>query len=298
MSRTYMRTTSLDRLVEDFLAGGGARQVVSLGAGTDTRLFRIQAQRTADAPRLVYHEVDFPTVTARKVDAVARDGRLMGAVRALAGLAGRDDRDEGDGDKVVLDRAAGSLYSPGYNLHPVDLRAPPPTLPNLDPHLPTLVICECLLCYIVPSPTALLTHLLTSLLPAPPAPLGMLVYEPLAPASSAFARTMAANLARRAIRLALLPDLPAHLARLRQHGFPHAAAADVAFLWDRWIPDQEKSRVAKLEFLDELEEWRLIAGHYCVVWAWREEEEEEEEGDQTGVFAKWKELPCQERVLE
>lgn len=25
--------------------------------------------------------------------------------------------------------------------------------------------------------------------------------------------------------------------------------------------------MSKLEILDELEEWRLLAAHYCVVWA-------------------------------
>jgi hypothetical protein len=27
-------------------------------------------------------------------------------------------------------------------------------------------------------------------------------------------------------------------------------------------------RISKLEFLDELEEWRLLASHYCIAWAY------------------------------
>ena len=28
-------------------------------------------------------------------------------------------------------------------------------------------------------------------------------------------------------------------------------------------------RMARLEILDELEEWHLLAGHYCVAWAYK-----------------------------
>lgn len=28
-------------------------------------------------------------------------------------------------------------------------------------------------------------------------------------------------------------------------------------------------RMAKLEILDELEEWRLLSAHYCVAWAYK-----------------------------
>ena len=33
----------------------------------------------------------------------------------------------------------------------------------------------------------------------------------------------------------------------------------------------EKERVSRLEMLDELEEWELLAAHYTVVWAWQGE---------------------------
>ena len=58
-----------------------------------------------------------------------------------------------------LDTGGGgtSLQSPIYNLLPVDLRHPPATglephvAPLLDPTLPTLVLCECVLAYLLPS---------------------------------------------------------------------------------------------------------------------------------------------------
>lgn len=30
--------------------------------------------------------------------------------------------------------------------------------------------------------------------------------------------------------------------------------------------------MARLEILDELEEWKLLASHYCIVWAYKAEE--------------------------
>lgn len=48
--------------------------------------------------------------------------------------------------------------------------------------------------------------------------------------------------------------------------------ADVNHLWEKGVPAEEKARVAGLEMVDELEEWELLAAHYCVVWAWRDGE--------------------------
>jgi O-methyltransferase involved in polyketide biosynthesis len=64
---TFVRTWSVDTLVWAFLDSGGdtKKQIVSLGAGTDTRFFRIV--RDGQAHRLHrYVEVDFPESTAKK----------------------------------------------------------------------------------------------------------------------------------------------------------------------------------------------------------------------------------------
>lgn len=41
-------------------------------------------------------------------------------------------------------------------------------------------------------------------------------------------------------------------------------------LWKSLISEDEKLRVAGLEMVDEVEEWELLAAHYCVAWGWRE----------------------------
>ena len=47
---------------------------------------------------------------------------------------------------------------------------------------------------------------------------------------------------------------------------------DVDFLFERWLGDAETERVCSVEMLDEVEEWKLLAGHYCVAWGWRDGE--------------------------
>jgi len=43
--------------------------------------------------------------------------------------------------------------------------------------------------------------------------------------------------------------------------------------------------------LDEVEEWRMLARHYCVCWGWRDGDDEETgKGD---VWELWKDLRSQ-----
>jgi [phosphatase 2A protein]-leucine-carboxy methyltransferase len=65
-------------------------------------------------------------------------------------------------------------------------------------------------------------------------------------------------------------------------------AADINFIWNRWVDVAEKERVASCEMLDEIEEWILLAQHYCIVWGWRDSSE----GDVLGEA--WSELQSQD----
>lgn len=102
---------------------------------------------------------------------------------------------------------------------------------------------------------------------------------------------MVANLAARGIVLQTLrryDSLAAQRERMVKYGFRSSSGveardqkgpvgadggigvADVNLLWEKGVPAEEKARVAGLEMVDELEEWELLAAHYCVVWAWRD----------------------------
>ncbi|KKZ62825.1 hypothetical protein EMCG_02820 [[Emmonsia] crescens] len=307
---TYVRTTALDSLVHRFLntneKSTRKRQIISLGAGSDTRVFRLLSKDPS--LDLLYHELDFPTNTAAKVKAI----RSSPLLHKTLGIHGPEDANvSADGD---------TLHSKYLHVHPVDLRtlstsSSPTLLQGLDRTLPTLLISECCLIYLsptdainvlsyftqtlfppsTPSSTTTSTSELISV-PAPSgssAPLGLILYEPIRP-DDPFGRTMVANLATRGIHLQTLhryASLSAERERLRSHGFVSGqGAADVDFIWERWINQEEKERVAGLEMLDEIEEWKLLASHYCVAWGWREENEDNAEG---GVFEGWKQLEGQ-----
>ncbi len=103
----------------------------------------------------------------------------------------------------------------------------------------------------------------------------MLLYEPINP-FDAFGRVMVSNLAARGIELHTLErygSLEAQRERLRRYGFSDGVRAmDVDTLWEQRVTAEEKQRVAGLEMVDEVEEWRLLAQHYCVAWGWRDKQ--------------------------
>ncbi|KAH9891413.1 leucine carboxyl methyltransferase [Xylariomycetidae sp. FL2044] len=279
---TYTRTTALDLLVESFLSrtAGRDRQIVSLGAGTDTRCFRLFSR--PDQAGLVYHEIDFPTTTGKKL-------QLTRSVPALRSVIPDPEILQDGNDGSGNDTWGNGRLQNGcsYWCHGLDLRdlahdgARP--LPGLRTDVPTLVVSECCLCYLDVAPAeAVLRYFAGGRAGAgagairPDADLAVVVYEPIRP-DDAFGRTMVANLAARQIRmptLAAYGDPAAQEARLRD-GLGQlngaARALTIRGVWDRWVSGPERERVDALEGLDEVEEWNLLADHYVVAWGWRGE---------------------------
>ncbi|KAL4977291.1 leucine carboxyl methyltransferase 1 [Aspergillus desertorum] len=281
---TYVRTTAIDKLVMSFLGltadsdrtwKAKKKQIISLGAGSDTRVFRLLSLRPA--LDIVYHEIDFAVNNIAKIKAIRGTPLLQ---RVLGRL-----------EEVNISDGGDELHSPAYHVHAIDLR----TLAQrgegdglaardtghrlqefVDTTLPTLLLSECCLIYLSPNEAAGVVRYFThTLFPASDGSetLTLILYEPIRP-GDAFGRTMVANLATRGIQLQTLhqyASLGSQRQRLREHGFNGGqAAADVDFLWERWVAEEEKERVAGLEMLDEMEEWKLLAQHYCVAWGWRE----------------------------
>lgn len=262
-------------------------------------MFRLLASRKPSD--LVYHEIDFAVNTATKIRAIRSTPLLQ---RALGIDPSSDD--------VTVSEAGDALHSPSYHLHPVDLRSlsadgsSSERLPGVERGLPTLLISECCLVYLSPSEATQVVSFFTERLFGPGSanlgtgedaqkdtqattPLGLVLYEPIRP-DDPFGRTMVSNLAARGIQLQTLnkyASLEAQRARLREQGFVSGqAAADIDFIWERWVDEDEKERVAGVEMLDEVEEWQLLARHYCIAWGWRD-------GGDDSVFGGWKALESQ-----
>ncbi|KAJ6120847.1 hypothetical protein N7523_005127 [Penicillium sp. IBT 18751x] len=300
---TYVRTTAIDELVARFLgpyspeSPNHKKQIISLGAGSDTRIFRLFSKRQPSD--IIYHELDFAVNTTTKIRAIRSTPSLQQAL----GL-------DASPDRVTVSEKCDELHSPSYHIHPVDLRSLSAgsslseTLPGVDTTLPTLLISECCLIYLSPIEAAQVVSFFTEhlfgplnkpagaeedALPSSQTPLGLILYEPIRP-DDAFGRTMVSNLATRGIQLQTLhryASLEAQRARLREHGLDSGqAVADIDFIWERWVSEEEKERVASLEMLDEMEEWRLLARHYCIAWGWRN-------GNDAKAFDGWTTIAAQ-----
>ena len=278
---TYVRTTAIDELVHRFLSAEPTvkKQIISLGAGSDTRFFRLQASGSYSLDSIIYHELDFAANTSSKISTLVQTESIKKCVPGPLEISS-------DGSR---------LHSPTYHIHPIDLRSPFPSEDSMNPKskpiapdhvdvtLPTLLISECCLVYLEPAAAEAVLDYFTSLFPSSTS-LGFALYEPIKPFDS-FGKMMVSNLAARGIVLQTLQkyhSLEIQKTRLRKHGFVGAAAEDVDFLWENWISAKEKERVAALEMVDEVEEWRLLAQHYCVAWGWK--------GEEDAVWKAWQEI--------
>lgn len=257
---TYVRSTAIDKLVLRFLQAEpeARKQIISLGAGSDTRFLRLVGEH-AGAPGVVYHELDFETNINTKKSVLDRSPALA--------------------DQLQKIKDAGN----SYRLHSVDLRELPASLPGLEAGLPTLILSECCLCYMPPEQAATAVRYFTDRISSPT---GLVIYEPVRP-FDAFGRTMVSNLASRGIHMQTLKrysSLDAQRQRLRLAGFDRQGARDVHEIWesDAWVPESERERIERLEWLDEVEEWKLLASHYCVAWGWKGQSFEEAWGDIDG----------------
>lgn len=251
---------ALDRLIDAFVFDGSgmAKQIVSLGAGTDTRCLRLFSR--PDLPALVYHEVDFPTISAKKLQTVQAHAALRSVLRNA-----RPCEDGSSWSSADLPNGC------EYWCHGMDLRdlAKPEAaaLRGLRADVPTLLISECCLCYLETAAAKAVVGHFTARLPH----LSIILYEPVRP-DDPFGRQMVANLAARRIRM---PGLEVYKepadqdARLREAGFDNVRKLTVEDIWKTWVSAEEKERVDGLEGLDEVEEWNLLASHYIVAWAWR-----------------------------
>ncbi|EWC45510.1 hypothetical protein DRE_05368 [Drechslerella stenobrocha 248] len=298
---TYVRTTALDKLVQSFLSQPSKtiKQVVSLGAGSDTRFFRLAAGTTQP---FIYHEFDFPRVTVRKIQAIQKHAELSSILARFNAVptAGSNP----DGLSLQVDSRSGALHSPHYHIHPIDLRTLKPGTPlpaGINPSLPTLFVSECCLIYLSPTDADdIFKWITSSFAPASETAsnsVGIVLYEPIGGHDS-FGKVMIRNLSQRGIVLRTLQKystLERQMERMRVLGFNSGmGACDVNFIHNHWIDADERDRIDKLELLDEREEWELLAKHYCIAWGWLEQGPLSDKAGSL-AFRDWLQFPLQQQ---
>ncbi|KAF3906682.1 hypothetical protein ABW20_dc0110190 [Dactylellina cionopaga] len=274
------------------------KQIISLGAGSDTRFFRLATNNNLS---LLYHEFDFPQVTIRKIEAIQKNKELSSII---SGFATNGPQNGPDGEPTFqVDLRTGSLHSHNYHIHPIDLRTLKPGTPlqtGIDPTLPTLFISECCLIYLSPNEADDIFRWITTSFGQPSEStsngVGIVLYEPIG-GDDSFGKVMIRNLSQRGIVLRTLQrysTLERQKERMRALGFKTGmGACDVNFIHDQWVEPREKERMDKLELLDEREEWVLLAKHYCIAWGWVEHNSLVGETDSL-TFSNWSQLPIQQ----
>lgn len=176
---------------------------------------------------------------------------------------------EGEGGSWTAKPAGGGEYW----CHGLDLRnlikEDKASLPGLRVDIPTLVVSECCLCYLELRESQAILKWFTDRIPD----IGVVIYEAVRP-DDPFGKMMVTNLAARNIRmptLAVYKEPRDQVERLKDAGFGEARAVTVHDIYEGWVSQDEKARLDRLEGLDEVEEWALLASHYVVAWGWRGE---------------------------
>jgi [phosphatase 2A protein]-leucine-carboxy methyltransferase len=257
---TYIRTRAIDLVIDEFLRrfhGEKKKRIVSLGAGSDTRAFKI-LENNHDG--LEYVEFDFTDSTKLKHAIIETDPKLSKVV-GLETFQNPSDLAE------YYNSIGNSLILEKYKLIDIDLRQNDKVVEvltkHLDPDVPTLVISECMLCYTESKDSSKLIKTIESFFNK----VALLIYDPIGGTDN-FGSVMIENLKIRNISMPSLLEfntLERYSKRLIELGFDEVKSSDVYKVLNDWIGDDEQKRISKLEFLDEIEELKLLLEHYCIL---------------------------------
>ncbi|KAG9126168.1 carboxy methyl transferase for protein phosphatase 2A [Ceratobasidium sp. 392] len=263
---TYVRSTAIDMLVEGWLDSAGLegekRQIVSLGAGSDTRFWRLMDKGYAKHIAS-YVELDFAENTSRKAKTITQTQGLRTHL----------------GSDIKIERGGAALRSQQYHLLPLDLRAGPsalapltdssadPSSPSpLNPDLPTLFIAECVFVYMTQDASSAIVRWFSETFSRTAG----IVYEMFG-VQDAFGKVLKENLKARQIDLPgvdAFPTLDSQVVRFSSNGLPIVKGRTLQDIRRENIPDSELQRISRLEHLDEIEELELVLAHYAITWGY------------------------------
>ncbi|SPO23977.1 related to PPM1  len=336
---TYLRCTAIDAEVQTFLKHGvGPKQIISIGAGSDSRYWRIMSDPDLSKHLHHYVEIDFAENTSQKLNRILRSSVLRSSLDSnsivhgvpLSDLPSSSSAEEASPSEA---KRLDVLRSTRYTLLAADVRQLHPDTATaeridsdhlfthstgLNPELPTLILFECVLAYITPDKADwLIRHLgerfanvqavsydialagdAGSSWSGPTTGVGIDRDGNVTAASSSnssrssitpsrFGRVMLQNLEMRKLSLPgakAYPTIQAQSERfVRAWSLPTEAASTLPHgpnshvdvcgrsLFQIWshLAAEQKSRLSRLEGLDEVEEIDMLLKHYCIIQARR-----------------------------
>ncbi|OLY80632.1 Leucine carboxyl methyltransferase 1 [Smittium mucronatum] len=265
-------------------------QIVSLGSGLDTSYFlrkkkELEKKSTDISGRgtkvkAVFFEIDFDAVNREKIKTIMNTERLLKLLP----------------DPPTVDMSTGnsSLICSDYSIISGDLRAFNPTiiskllrkdqgsldkLASFDYKLPTLVLAECALIYLAPRDSNSIIDYFggnygfesEERSAKNRGPVVYFGYDHIEPFDR-FGEQMIYNLGSIGIDLKSISTY--HSVKSQQDRFldpcrkwTFSRSVDLWQFYSTFVPVPEKSRMSKLEMLDELEELKILLSHYCFTLA-------------------------------
>ncbi len=228
-------------------------QIINLGCGMDSLYFVLKdTYKDKLSNKLKFVDLDYSEITKQKIKFIQASNVLSDLIPSLT---------------VSSDKK--KLISDDYTIYNCNI-ADKAELENAFKQSKvtkddfTIVIAECLLCYLrtedINSMLKTLTGYFTN---------SALLYYDLLHPNDDFGRVMIKNL--RVYRNIILPsyeDCPTeetHIDRCVKNGYSTSnVCVDMLTYFHDIIPKEELKIVNHLELLDELEEWNLLQKHYCI----------------------------------
>ncbi|XP_054851032.1 leucine carboxyl methyltransferase 1 [Eublepharis macularius] len=250
----YARVQGVSQLLMAFLKKTECNcQIINLGAGMDTLFWKLKDENMLPKK---YFEVDFPSIATRKIHNIKSKPPLSKPIM-----------ESHSGESLLID--AHSLDSSRYAIIAADLRELPKLEEHLkkcgmDPHLPTLLIAECVLIYMTPEHSACLLRWASSTFLA-----AMFINYEQVNMADRFGQIMIENLQSRQCNLVGVEDcrsLETQRERFLVSGWETAKAIDMMEVYS-CLPPGDVKRIEALEFLDEKELLEQLMQHYCLCWA-------------------------------
>ncbi|QLQ78314.1 hypothetical protein HG537_0A05610 [Torulaspora globosa] len=248
---TYLRTVAIDLALDEFLkrVGDGRKvQVVNLGCGSDLRMIPL-LRNLSD---LFYVDVDYERSISVKSKVLWESPML----REMLDLKRED--------------STGEVSSDRYKLVACDLNRLDQTMQSLQaltsPDYPTVIITECLLCYMRDRESQQLIDSVMGFYKSG----SWISYDPIGGSApdDRFGVIMQNNL--KESRNLDMPTLMIYNSTERYASRFHDADTTAIDMWELFtsqISNEECARLRSLQFLDEIEELKVMQKHYLLLVA-------------------------------
>lgn len=246
---TYLRTVAIDIALNDCLNSIGKdnkAQVINLGCGSDLRMIPL----LQNFPNLTYIDVDYDTSIDIK-------SRVLWNSEGLKDVL-----------QLRRDVATGEVSAKRYKLLSSDLNCLDDTMNKLESltskDCPTVIITECLLCYMRQEESQNLIESIMKFYKSGT----WIAYDPIGGSEpqDRFGLVMQANL--KESRNLEMPTLMIYNSKEKyasRFPSPSSSAVDMWEILSNRISIDENKRLRSLQFLDEIEELKVMQKHYVLL---------------------------------